>query len=92
MDIFTDMDVKPAHRARYYNSTGSITFETPEEDPTIWISQNGTKTHITDMNHSHLMNALKKVESEGMFDLRYANLLKEAISRGFVKTVVTTLT
>jgi len=35
------------------------------------------------------MNALKKVEAEGVFDIRYANLLKEAIARGFIKSVVT---
>ena len=87
MDIYTDLDLKPAHKARHY--VEPIVFQTPDEDPTVWVSQNGNRTLITDMNHSHLMNALKKVEAEGVFDIRYANLLKEAIARGFIKSVVT---
>lgn len=89
MDLYTDMDLKPAHKARQYTD-GSISFMTPEEDPEIWVSQDGRKTLITEMSHSHLMNALKKVESDGLITLRYANLLKEAVRRGFIKSVVTT--
>lgn len=64
---------------------------TPEEDPAVWVSGNGQYIPIKQMTHSHLMNALKRLEGQGVVTARYANLLTEAISRGLIRQVQTTM-
>lgn len=63
----------------------------PEEDPTVWISRSGEVTPIPNMAHSHLMSAIKVQEREGRFDNRYVCLLAEALDRGLIKSIITTL-